>query len=40
MTTLEHAHGGEEADAGAQRRAADLQFSGEFTLGWEAIAGA
>jgi hypothetical protein len=40
VTALEHAHRGEEADAGAQGRAANLQFAGEFTLGWEAIAGA
>jgi hypothetical protein len=40
VPALEHAHGGEEADAGAQGGAADLQFAGELALGREAIAGA
>ena len=39
VAALEHAHGGEEADAGAQRGAADLELAGEFALGWETIAG-
>jgi hypothetical protein len=39
MPALEHAHGGEEADAGAQGRAADLELAGEFALGRKAIAG-
>ena len=40
VTALEHAHGGEEADAGAQRGAADLQLAGQLALGWKAVAGA
>ena len=39
VAALEHAHGGEEADAGAQGGAADLEFAGEFALGREAVAG-
>ncbi len=39
VAALEHAHGGEEADAGAEGRAADLELAGEFALGREAVAG-
>jgi hypothetical protein len=39
VAALEDAHGREEADAGAEAGAADLEFAGEFTLGWEAVAG-
>ena len=39
VAALEHAHGGEEADAGAQAGAADLQLAGEFALGRQAVAG-
>ena len=39
VTALEDAHGGEEADAGAEAGAADLELAGEFALGREAVAG-
>ena len=39
VAALEHAHGGEEADAGAQGGAADLELAGEFALGRQAVAG-
>jgi len=38
VAALEDSHGGEEADAGAQAGAADLEFAGELTLGWKAVA--
>ncbi len=38
MTALEHAHGGEKADAGAERGAADLELDGQLALGWKAVA--
>ena len=40
VAALEDAHGGEEADAGAEAGAADLELAGEFALGREAVAGA
>ena len=39
VAALEDAHGGEEADAGAEAGAADLELAGEFALGREAVAG-
>ena len=39
MTAFEHAHGGEEADAGTERGSADVEAAGEFTLRREAISG-
>ena len=39
MAALEDAHGGEEADAGAEAGAADLELAGEFALRRKAVAG-
>ena len=39
VAALEDAHGGEEADAGAEAGAADLELAGELALGREAVAG-
>jgi ABC-type sugar transport system permease subunit len=39
VAALEDAHGGEEADAGAEAGAADLKLAGEITFGRESIAG-
>ena len=39
VTAFEDAHGGEEADAGAEAGAADLELAGEFALGRETVAG-
>ncbi len=38
VAALEDAHGGEEADAGTEAGAADLEFACQFALGWEAVA--
>ena len=38
VTALEDAHGGEEADAGAEAGTADLELAGEITLGRETVA--
>jgi hypothetical protein len=40
VPALKHAHGGEKANAGAERRPTDLQFAREFALRRKAIAGA
>jgi hypothetical protein len=39
VAAFEDAHGGEEADAGAEAGTADLELAGEVSLGWEAVAG-
>ena len=39
VAAFEDAHGGEEADAGAEAGAADLELAGELALGWKAVAG-
>jgi hypothetical protein len=38
VTALEHAHGGEEADSGAEAGTADLELAGQLTLGGETVA--
>jgi hypothetical protein len=39
VAAFEDAHGGEEADAGAEAGTADLELAGEVALGRETVAG-
>jgi hypothetical protein len=39
VAALEDAHGGEEADAGAEAGTADLELASEFAFGRETVAG-